>query len=75
MIDTGHMVGWSRVAYEVRKVGGSRPCSAEGLVVDVTGPGRILPQPQALIGSSLTAGPTTSSADRARSAQGTASPA
>lgn len=54
-IDTGHMVGWSEgVAYEVRKVGTwkSTLLSGEGLVVDVTGPGRIYLQtrsPQALI--------------------------
>ncbi|KHL14558.1 uncharacterized protein (TIGR00266 family) [Mumia flava] len=43
-IDTDHVVGWgSDVTYEVRKVGGwkSTMLSGEGLVVDVTGPGRV----------------------------------
>jgi uncharacterized protein (TIGR00266 family) len=54
-VDTGHMVGWSEgVTYDVRKVGSwkSTFLSGEGLVVDVTGPGRIYLQtrsPQALI--------------------------
>jgi uncharacterized protein (TIGR00266 family) len=43
-VDTGHMVGWSEgVQYTVRKVGNwkSTMLSGEGLVVDLTGPGRI----------------------------------
>ena len=43
-VDTGHMVAWSDgVQYNVRKVGGwkSTLLSGEGLVVDLTGPGRI----------------------------------
>ena len=43
-VDTGHMVGWSEgVQYNVRKVGNwkSTMLSGEGLVVDLTGPGRI----------------------------------
>ena len=43
-VDTGHMVGWSAgVQYSVRKVGGwkSTILSGEGLVCDLTGPGRI----------------------------------
>jgi uncharacterized protein (TIGR00266 family) len=54
-VDTGHMVGWSeQVQYQVRKVGGwkSTFLSGEGLVVDLTGPGRIYLQtrsPEALL--------------------------
>lgn len=43
-VDTGHMVGWDGgVSYNVRKVGNwkSTFLSGEGLVVDLTGPGRI----------------------------------
>ena len=43
-VDTGHMVGWDEgVSYEVRKVGNwkSTVLGGEGLVVDLTGPGRI----------------------------------
>ncbi len=43
-VDTGHMVAWSEgVTYAVRKVGGwkSTLFSGEGLVCDLTGPGRI----------------------------------
>jgi len=43
-VDTGHMVGWDEgVSYEVRKVGNwkSTMLSGEGLVVELTGPGRI----------------------------------
>ncbi|MET0458309.1 MAG: TIGR00266 family protein, partial [Ilumatobacteraceae bacterium] len=43
-VDTGHMVGWSEgVTYEVKKIGGwkSTLLSGEGLVVRLTGPGRI----------------------------------
>jgi uncharacterized protein (TIGR00266 family) len=42
-VDTGHMVGWQAgVSYEVRKVGNwkSTLMGGEGLVVDLTGPGR-----------------------------------
>ncbi len=42
-VDTGHMVGWeSSVSYHVRKVGNwkSTLLGGEGLVVDLTGPGR-----------------------------------
>lgn len=43
-VDTGHMVAWTEgVNYAVRKVGGwkSTFLSGEGLVCDLTGPGRI----------------------------------
>lgn len=43
-VDTGHMVAWTEgVQYAVRKIGGwkSTLFSGEGLVVDLTGPGRI----------------------------------
>ena len=43
-VDTGHIVGWTEgVQYKVRKVGGwkSTFLSGEGLVVDLTGPGRV----------------------------------
>ncbi|ANH36524.1 hypothetical protein I601_0070 [Nocardioides dokdonensis FR1436] len=43
-VDTGHMVAWTEgVQYAVRKVGGWRSTlfSGEGLVCDLTGPGRI----------------------------------
>ncbi|MCB0894102.1 MAG: TIGR00266 family protein [Nocardioides sp.] len=43
-VDTGHMVAWTDgVQYAVRKVGGwkSTFLSGEGLVCDLTGPGRI----------------------------------
>ena len=43
-VDTGHMVAWTDgVQYAVRKVGGwkSTLFSGEGLVCDLTGPGRI----------------------------------
>jgi uncharacterized protein (TIGR00266 family) len=42
-VDTGHMVGWEAgVSYTVRKVGNwkSTLMGGEGLVVDLTGPGR-----------------------------------
>ncbi|MDX2380415.1 MAG: TIGR00266 family protein [Acidimicrobiia bacterium] len=42
-VDTGHMVGWDEgVTYEVKKVGNwkSTALSGEGLVVNLTGPGR-----------------------------------
>jgi uncharacterized protein (TIGR00266 family) len=47
VVDTGHMVGWDEgVAYEVRKVGNwkSTLLGGEGLVVRLTGPGRIYAQ-------------------------------
>ena len=43
-VDTGHMVAWTEgVQYHVRKIGGwkSTLFSGEGLVCDLTGPGRI----------------------------------
>jgi uncharacterized protein (TIGR00266 family) len=43
-VDTGHLVAWTEsVGYDVRKVGGwkSTLFSGEGLVCDLTGPGRI----------------------------------
>ncbi len=43
VVDTGHMVGWDAgVEYHVRKVGGwkSTLLGGEGLVVELTGPGR-----------------------------------
>jgi uncharacterized protein (TIGR00266 family) len=43
-VDTGHMVAWTDgVSYNVRKVGGwkSTLFSGEGLVCDLTGPGRV----------------------------------
>jgi uncharacterized protein (TIGR00266 family) len=43
-VDTGHMVAWTEgVQYDVRKVGGwkSTMLSGEGMVCDLTGPGRI----------------------------------
>jgi uncharacterized protein (TIGR00266 family) len=46
-VDTGHMVAWTEgVQYAVRKVGGwkSTMLSGEGLVCDLTGPGRIYMQ-------------------------------
>jgi uncharacterized protein (TIGR00266 family) len=55
-VDTGHMVGWSEgVRYEVRKFGGwkSTVLGGEGLVVELTGPGRIYVQtrsPQDFLG-------------------------
>ena len=54
-VDTGHMVAWGEgVGYSVRKVGNwkSTVLSGEGLVVDLTGPGRIYLQsrsPQAFL--------------------------
>jgi uncharacterized protein (TIGR00266 family) len=46
-VDTGHMVGWDEgVTYEVKKVGNwkSTALSGEGLVVNLTGPGRVFIQ-------------------------------
>jgi uncharacterized protein (AIM24 family) len=46
-IDTGHIVAFSeKLGFRVRKVGGlkSTMLSGEGLVVDLTGPGRVLLQ-------------------------------
>jgi uncharacterized protein (TIGR00266 family) len=43
-VDTGHMVGWDdSVTYEVKKVGNwkSTMLGGEGLIVRVTGPGRV----------------------------------
>jgi uncharacterized protein (TIGR00266 family) len=43
-VDTGHLVAWTEtVTYNVRKVGGwkSTLFSGEGLVCDLTGPGRL----------------------------------
>ncbi|MDC3332398.1 TIGR00266 family protein [Ilumatobacter sp.] len=43
-VDTGHMVGWNEgVSYEVKKVGNwkSTMLGGEGLVVHLTGPGRV----------------------------------
>ncbi|MEO1055847.1 MAG: TIGR00266 family protein [Actinomycetota bacterium] len=43
VVDTGHMVGWQEgVSYSVRKAGNwkSTVLGGEGLVVDLTGPGR-----------------------------------
>jgi uncharacterized protein (TIGR00266 family) len=54
-VDTGHMVAWSEsVRYEVHKVGNwkSTLLGGEGLVVSLTGPGRIYVQtrsPEALV--------------------------
>ncbi|MBY5163316.1 TIGR00266 family protein [Salsipaludibacter albus] len=56
VVDTGHMVGWQEgVNYEVRKVGNwkSTVLSGEGLVVTLTGPGRVYTQtrsPEAFLG-------------------------
>ena len=47
VVDTGHMVGWDEgVSYEVHKVGNwkSTMLGGEGLVVHLTGPGRIYVQ-------------------------------
>ncbi|MFW2380748.1 MAG: TIGR00266 family protein [Acidimicrobiales bacterium] len=44
VVDTGHMVGWEEgVSYEVKKVGNwkSTMLGGEGLVVRLTGPGRV----------------------------------
>jgi uncharacterized protein (TIGR00266 family) len=46
-VDTGHMVGWDEgVTYEVKKVGNwkSTMLGGEGLVVRLTGPGRVYMQ-------------------------------
>jgi uncharacterized protein (TIGR00266 family) len=46
-VDTGHMVGWEEgVTYAVRKVGNwkSTLLGGEGLVIDLTGPGRVYVQ-------------------------------
>jgi uncharacterized protein (TIGR00266 family) len=56
MMDTGHMVAFTEgVTYEVKKVGGwkSTLLSGEGLVVDLTGPGKVYMQtrsPQGFLG-------------------------
>jgi uncharacterized protein (TIGR00266 family) len=47
VVDTGHMVGWEEgVTYEVKKVGNwkSTMLGGEGLVVRLTGPGRVYVQ-------------------------------
>lgn len=65
-VDTGHMVAWSEnVQYNVRKVGNwkSTFLSGEGLVVDLTGPGRIYLQsrsPEAFLGWLIPKLPSTS---------------
>ena len=44
-VDTGHLVAFTEdIRYEVRRVGGwkSTLFSGEGLVVDLTGPGRVI---------------------------------
>ena len=46
-IDTGHLVAFTHtIGFQVRKVGGMKSTlfSGEGLVVDLTGPGRVLAQ-------------------------------
>jgi uncharacterized protein (TIGR00266 family) len=46
-VDTGHLVAWGEeVQYKVRAIGGLKSSlfSGEGLVVDLTGPGRLLLQ-------------------------------
>ncbi len=46
-VDTGHIVAFSeKIGFQVRKVGGMKSTllSGEGLVVDLTGPGRVLMQ-------------------------------
>ncbi|GAB4442978.1 MAG: TIGR00266 family protein [Anaerolineae bacterium] len=46
-VDTGHIVAFSeKVGFQVRRVGGMKSTllSGEGLVVDLTGPGRVLMQ-------------------------------
>jgi uncharacterized protein (AIM24 family) len=47
VVDTGHFVAFDEsVGFDVRRIGGLRSTlfSGEGLVVDITGPGRILVQ-------------------------------
>ena len=46
-VDTGHLVAFTEgIGFRVRKVGGLKSTlfSGEGLVVDLTGPGRVLLQ-------------------------------
>ena len=46
-IDTGHIVAFTaNLGFQVRKIGGIKSTlfSGEGLVVDLTGPGRVLAQ-------------------------------
>lgn len=46
-IDTGHLVAFTQdIGFQVRKIGGMKSTlfSGEGLVVDLTGPGRVLAQ-------------------------------
>lgn len=67
IVDTGHMVGWQEgVSYDVRKVGNwkSTMLSGEGLVVRLTGPGRIYTQtrsPEAFLGWIIPKMPKSSS--------------
>ena len=67
IVDTGHMVGWHEgVTYEVHKVGNwkSTMLSGEGLVVHLTGPGRVYVQtrsPEALVQWLIPKMPTSSS--------------
>ncbi|MBI3761521.1 MAG: TIGR00266 family protein [Chloroflexi bacterium] len=52
-VDTGHLVAFSDgVGFKVRKVGGLKATlfSGEGLVVDLTGPGRLLMQTRSVDG-------------------------
>jgi uncharacterized protein (AIM24 family) len=47
VVDTGHLVAFSAdLGFQVRRVGGLKSTlfSGEGLVVDLTGPGRVLMQ-------------------------------
>ena len=52
-VDTGHMVGWEEgVSYEVHKAGSwkSTILGGEGLVVQLTGPGRgYIPSPESFL--------------------------
>ena len=51
-IDTGHIVAFTaNLGFQVRKIGGIKSTlfSGEGLVVDLTGPGRVLAQTLSLI--------------------------
>jgi uncharacterized protein (AIM24 family) len=46
-VDTGHLVAFSEgIGFRVRRIGGVKSTlfSGEGLVVDLTGPGRVLMQ-------------------------------
>ena len=51
VIDTGHLVAFSdNIGFQVRRVGGIKSTlfSGEGLVVDLTGPGRVLMQTRSM---------------------------